>query len=243
MTDVLDRSDTRTSPNTAAKARLKIIDCDIHPSLRSRADLNPFLSKRWQEHMETYGRPPAHALYLDDPLSALRAAAVAPRRLAADRRTARLRPRLHAPAAPRSRSISSSVCCRCSIFSFPRSRTWSSASRCSAPSTSGKSSAGASPSRASRPRSSSDRTMRRPPSPRSSAARRPASTCRSTSRRAPTSRSDGAATGRSTRRRRRQACRSASTSAATAATRRRAAAGPPTTTRSTTPTPTRWRRS
>ena len=55
MTDVLDRSDTRSSPNTPAKARLKVIDCDIHPSLRSRADLNPFLSKRWQEHMETYG--------------------------------------------------------------------------------------------------------------------------------------------------------------------------------------------
>jgi len=55
MTDVLDRSDTRSSPNAPAKVRLKVIDCDIHPSLRSRADLNPFLSKRWQEHMETYG--------------------------------------------------------------------------------------------------------------------------------------------------------------------------------------------
>ena len=55
MTDVLERSDTRTSPNAGAKTRLKIIDCDIHPSLRSRADLNPFLSKRWQEHLETYG--------------------------------------------------------------------------------------------------------------------------------------------------------------------------------------------
>ena len=34
---------------------MRIIDCDVHPSLHSRADLNPFLSKRWQEHLKTYG--------------------------------------------------------------------------------------------------------------------------------------------------------------------------------------------
>ena len=39
----------------SAKSRLRIIDCDIHPSLHSRADLNPFLPKRWQEHLKTYG--------------------------------------------------------------------------------------------------------------------------------------------------------------------------------------------
>src|SRR5260221_5918961 len=38
-----------------AKSRLRIIDCDIHPSLHSRADLNPFLTKRWQEHLKSYG--------------------------------------------------------------------------------------------------------------------------------------------------------------------------------------------
>src|SRR4051812_27841563 len=38
-----------------AKSRLRIIDCDIHPSLHSRADLNPFLPKRWQQHLKTYG--------------------------------------------------------------------------------------------------------------------------------------------------------------------------------------------
>ena len=40
---------------TPPAAGSRIIDCDVHPSLHSRADLNPFLSKRWQEHMKTYG--------------------------------------------------------------------------------------------------------------------------------------------------------------------------------------------
>ena len=53
MSEVLDRPlDQQDIP---AKTRLRIIDCDIHPSLHSRADLNPFLAKRWQEHMKTYG--------------------------------------------------------------------------------------------------------------------------------------------------------------------------------------------
>ena len=46
------RSSRRTG---APKSQLKVIDCDIHPSLNTRADLYPFLSKRWQEHLETYG--------------------------------------------------------------------------------------------------------------------------------------------------------------------------------------------
>src|SRR5262245_38428272 len=55
MTDVLDRTDERANPKKDAPARLKIIDCDIHPSLHSRDDLNAFLPKRWQEHLKTYG--------------------------------------------------------------------------------------------------------------------------------------------------------------------------------------------
>src|SRR2546421_11372018 len=53
MSDVIDRPvlEQEVSPNS----RLRIIDCDIHPSLHSRADLKPFLSKRWQEHLKTYG--------------------------------------------------------------------------------------------------------------------------------------------------------------------------------------------
>jgi hypothetical protein len=51
MADVLDEPRARTEP----QSKLKVIDCDIHPSLKSRADLNPFLSKRWQQHLDTYG--------------------------------------------------------------------------------------------------------------------------------------------------------------------------------------------
>src|ERR1700674_2212094 len=53
MSDVIDRP--LAEPEASAKSRLRIIDCDIHPSLHSRSDLNPFLAKRWQEHMKTYG--------------------------------------------------------------------------------------------------------------------------------------------------------------------------------------------
>src|SRR5258708_16066489 len=38
-----------------SKSRLRIIDCDVHPSLHARSDLNPFLEKRWQQHLKTYG--------------------------------------------------------------------------------------------------------------------------------------------------------------------------------------------
>lgn len=50
MTDVtLERS-------TKAKVRDAIVDCDIHPTFRrGLSDLNPYLSKRWQDHLKTYG--------------------------------------------------------------------------------------------------------------------------------------------------------------------------------------------
>ena len=32
-----------------------IVDCDIHPALRTPADLHPFLPARWREHMATFG--------------------------------------------------------------------------------------------------------------------------------------------------------------------------------------------
>jgi predicted TIM-barrel fold metal-dependent hydrolase len=53
MSDVIDRP--ILEKEATAATRLRIIDCDIHPSLRSRADLNDFLPKRWQEHLKTYG--------------------------------------------------------------------------------------------------------------------------------------------------------------------------------------------
>jgi predicted TIM-barrel fold metal-dependent hydrolase len=53
MSDVIDRP--VLEKEATAATRLRIIDCDVHPSLRSRADLNEFLPKRWQEHLKTYG--------------------------------------------------------------------------------------------------------------------------------------------------------------------------------------------
>ncbi len=49
MSDVLDRT-------AETQSRLRIIDSDIHPSLRSEKDLNPFLSTRWQKHIAEYGK-------------------------------------------------------------------------------------------------------------------------------------------------------------------------------------------
>jgi uncharacterized protein len=48
---------TRTADLTEARSPTKagIIDCDIHPSLNSKADLKPFLSERWWKHYDTYG--------------------------------------------------------------------------------------------------------------------------------------------------------------------------------------------
>lgn len=49
---LLDRTDD-ASDN---KAKMAIADCDIHPAPRDpREELYPYLSKRWQTHMETYG--------------------------------------------------------------------------------------------------------------------------------------------------------------------------------------------
>ena len=47
-TTVLER---RTDEAT----RLTVVDCDIHPTLRRLDDLKPYLSRRWHEHLTTYG--------------------------------------------------------------------------------------------------------------------------------------------------------------------------------------------
>ena len=49
--DVLDRK----TAQAGGKAKLAIADCDIHPSVKSNKELYPFLEKRWQQHLETYG--------------------------------------------------------------------------------------------------------------------------------------------------------------------------------------------
>jgi predicted TIM-barrel fold metal-dependent hydrolase len=45
----------RNRPAPAASTRLGVVDCDIHPARRSVEDLAPFLPRRWQEHLATYG--------------------------------------------------------------------------------------------------------------------------------------------------------------------------------------------
>jgi predicted TIM-barrel fold metal-dependent hydrolase len=39
---------------TRQATRLSVVDCDIHPQMRSGADLLPFLPERWRKHMQTY---------------------------------------------------------------------------------------------------------------------------------------------------------------------------------------------
>src|SRR3981189_1580533 len=53
MSDVIDRP--ILEQEVAAKSRLRIIDCDVHPSIHAHSDLDQFLPKRWQEHLRTYG--------------------------------------------------------------------------------------------------------------------------------------------------------------------------------------------
>jgi hypothetical protein len=46
---------SQTETLTHAETRLQIIDCDIHPAMRSVRDLYPFLAQRWRDHLDTYG--------------------------------------------------------------------------------------------------------------------------------------------------------------------------------------------
>lgn len=39
-----------------SQTRLRVVDCDIHPTFRSEAQILPFLPQRWREHMRTYRR-------------------------------------------------------------------------------------------------------------------------------------------------------------------------------------------
>jgi predicted TIM-barrel fold metal-dependent hydrolase len=43
-------------PGVETRTRLRIIDSDIHPSLRLDSDLDPFLSERWRRHIAEYGK-------------------------------------------------------------------------------------------------------------------------------------------------------------------------------------------
>src|SRR6202521_3841346 len=47
------------NPVRVQQARLGIVDCDIHPK-SSLEDLRPFLSNRWWDYLQTYGRRSRH---------------------------------------------------------------------------------------------------------------------------------------------------------------------------------------
>jgi len=51
--DTLDRP--RDGAATGAQAKLSVIDCDIHPMLRSAKSLHPYLSTRWRDFVDSYG--------------------------------------------------------------------------------------------------------------------------------------------------------------------------------------------
>src|ERR1044071_848103 len=50
MVAILPERDTRSG-----RTRPALIDCDFHNELDSIKDLYPYLSKRWQNHIETFG--------------------------------------------------------------------------------------------------------------------------------------------------------------------------------------------
>ncbi len=48
--------------DTGADARLKIVDCDIHPVPKAMASLFPYMEKRWIEHLQSFGTHTRQAL-------------------------------------------------------------------------------------------------------------------------------------------------------------------------------------
>src|SRR5260221_13080161 len=46
---------TLQQPQTLRRTELAVIDCDIHPALKSPKALHPYLSERWRTHRDTIG--------------------------------------------------------------------------------------------------------------------------------------------------------------------------------------------
>ena len=49
-TDTLERDEQATDQ----APKLGLVDCDVHPYMRSPGDLDPYLSERWLKHRKTY---------------------------------------------------------------------------------------------------------------------------------------------------------------------------------------------
>lgn len=48
------------APTAESVTKLGIVDCDIHPRIRTIGDLRPYLSERWWKHLNTYGMRVRH---------------------------------------------------------------------------------------------------------------------------------------------------------------------------------------
>jgi len=55
-------ADSAQAIDERAPTRLKVIDGDVHPALRSMKDLRPYMSKQWWDCLETYGTRRRHGM-------------------------------------------------------------------------------------------------------------------------------------------------------------------------------------
>lgn len=51
----------RSTPRVRT-AKLRVVDCDIHPAMTSWNEVRPFLEKRWMDHLATFGSHLRHGL-------------------------------------------------------------------------------------------------------------------------------------------------------------------------------------
>jgi hypothetical protein len=69
MSTVLERplAQPPRQPAQARASRTGIVDCDVHPTVKSFAELRPYLADRWWRHLNTYGLRPRHGFAQMDP--------------------------------------------------------------------------------------------------------------------------------------------------------------------------------
>ena len=56
-----------TERSGVSRLRVPVVDCDVHPTVKSIDELKPFLSNRWWEHLQNYGMRPRHGFAQGDP--------------------------------------------------------------------------------------------------------------------------------------------------------------------------------
>ena len=65
--DVLVESRGEARAERTRPVRSTIVDCDVHPTVRTAKDLEPYLARRWWDHFTTYGLRPKHGNANADP--------------------------------------------------------------------------------------------------------------------------------------------------------------------------------